>query len=177
MIKKILAMLVLGLFLTNCSLESETKEQKAAENSQTLQRSAEDMERFRNDTNVGRLHEVIRSYRDLKPSSDSAQIVQNSIEIQNLVNEIFATYGEEDAQYYATELAKTHTGYIITLEGDGNKCKRNSDGTVNNDACNFFEMISVVLFTSLQCHLVELPTLSQINSHYNCIQSIICDKC
>jgi hypothetical protein len=161
--------------LSSCSSENEEK----SLNSKTLMRTVDDLEKFKKDVQVLELYDLMQSFKYLDPKSDTNEIYNVYKKIHTLREKIFDIYGEEDSIYYASELAKYQNSNPtpIQVEGDGNKCKRNSNGTTNRDECNFWESVVVGLVSHFQCHLTELPTISQIDSYYNCVQSVICDRC
>ncbi|MFC4262203.1 hypothetical protein ACFOWM_04910 [Ferruginibacter yonginensis] len=64
----------------------------------------------------------------------------------------------------------------------GDKCHRNTNGTVNADDCNFWENISVAVSSAIHCSpptsTVGSPaTQAEINAYYDCVQERICKNC
>lgn len=89
--------------------------------------------------------------------------------IDTLVKEIMADYGETNVNNYIQESLRQSLSLDI---GDGNKCKRNSNGTVNTDACSFWEFIAYVFSAATHCGPGE-PT----DWYYDCCQAAVCRNC
>lgn len=62
--------------------------------------------------------------------------------------------------------------------GNGDKCHRNSNGTVNSDACSFWEEVVVAFSGAFNCNNPGAGASSSAwNTYYNCYQSIVCKTC
>lgn len=124
MIKKFFYLIVVFLISTTNNAQSKTK--------------------FDNDVRVSEIVQNAKLFSSLTlDNREDILTVKNSIE--HLVNELKNEYGEENVNNYISENLRLLGGNSVgSNDGDGNKCKRNSNGTVNADDCSFWEMVSYV---------------------------------
>lgn len=130
--------------------------------------SQNDIEKFNEDVRLKEIAGYAKSFSSLKPT-ETDKINSLRVKIDKLVKDIHLAYGEENVKNYIAENLRAHH----SLEaGDGNKCKRNSDGTVNTDACSTWEFVAYVFSAAMHCGPGE-PT----DFYYNCCQAAVCRNC
>lgn len=138
----------------------------------------QDIKKFNEDARIKQIVEIAYSFNDFTVR-DFDKINKAQLSIDILCKEIIKDYGENNVINYINENLRLPGGNFAEIDGDGNKCKRNSNGTVNWDDCNFWETVSVV-FGIVGCpepYPGGGSSASQGELYYNCVQGVICKRC
>lgn len=128
---------------------------------------------FDRDIRVQEFQKKVFSLNNVKP--------EETDKIYEIVGEI-KRQGDALVAYYGIDKINSFVDENIKIENNakfaGDKCHRNANGTVNSDACSFWENVSVSFQSYIGC---PSPPVGAPNSWYdaqlNCIQKIICKSC
>lgn len=133
---------------------------------------------FDQDPRIKELIEILDSFRKLQPT-ETEIILGKKDQIDRIINSINSDYGSANVDSFIKINIGSSPSPGFAPYGDGDKCHRNSNGTVNWDECNFWESVAV-LFATIGCpqpYPGGGSPREQGERYYKCVQDVICRKC
>jgi hypothetical protein len=139
---------------------------------------AQGKKEFDSDPRIRELIDIVDSFRKVKPS-ETQIILGKKDQIDRIITGINSDYGIDKVDsYIKINIGSNNTSGFVPY-GDGDKCHRNSNGTVNWDDCNFWETVAVI-FASIGCpqpYPGGGSPQDQGERYYKCLQDVICKRC
>lgn len=128
-----------------------------------------ELESFKEDSLTLKLREV---GVNMLSENDKTELTILIKEAKTITSFLYDKYGTNKVHIFVNILRKNQSkGVPGNQRGDGNKCKRNSDGTVNSDSCSGFWDGLVVGIRSLFCP--DSPS----DAAFDCVQAAVCATC
>lgn len=133
-------------------------------------------EKFKKDKNF----DLLLSYTINKASKNNSTVsrINESVLLEACLD-LSEVYGEVAVLEYIDQLSVSNTDYVQTVmnassgsSNDGDKCHRNSDGTVHMSSCTFWKTVKAIFSAAINCGPGE-PT----EWYYNCVQESVCRNC
>jgi len=179
---KLIILLTISVFFNSCSNNDELINDNVLSIDNTSNKDiiqAKESSKTKNiesDIRFSKLNKLGKEYSKLMTNRNSKEILSTHKKIKKLLNELIQSYGEENLYALINEKVnenkkKSKNISNRLLDESGDKCKRNSDGTVDYDACEgFWENVLVTV-------RVDFCPDHDAEALYDCAQDAVCKTC
>ncbi|GEN75446.1 hypothetical protein [Chryseobacterium hagamense] len=166
---------------SSTNIVAKSKTSKNVQNNNFSRSSNDELDKFVSNKNLQKIIENIDAYKKAAAIDDvdaQHQAIDVIVQSSNLLLEDYGGKEEVVMSFFEELEANDSSPSQRYYMGGGDKCHKNSNGTINTDACNFWEEIAVAWQGAFGCTKPGFGASHQSwNNYYDCYQSIVCRTC